>query len=229
MEEKHSSKDATDNAINIIQNNNLLLDATIETIKSARRILWLITTMVCLGFFFIYLWYFSWENARIVARNGICNIKSNEIKAKDYKGNLNLDTALISKYKKEAQNLENEISNKKYNLPLVGINISISDFSIGIMMVSTALLVWLYLYLNRLFSCLETLKKKKGWRIIISLLKFHFVIIGSHSEKYIKYISKTLILSLPLLSFLFLLNFYLTELFLRFYFSNHPKDWLVCL
>jgi len=197
----------------------IVFDATLETIRGIRRVLWLITSLVCIGFFYLYLWYGSWDNARVSGRLAIVNeISKMHSRNYFYKDKKN-DSIIINSLLAEAELINLERTKEKYEMPVIGLKISASDFSIGILMGAAAILTWLLFYQKRLLKCLTRLENEAGWEITIPLLQYHFVMIGSHSDKYMKIAIKSLIICLPILSFLYLCSDIL-DLYLKVYSDN---------
>lgn len=158
---------------------NIAFEAASNALKSTRRTLWLITGLICLGLFYQYQWYFSWENARITGRNAIIlRIDTLNLNHKYLSGSQKSDSIIRKNLIDQVSSIEDKQTTSRYTLPLINIDVASSDFSVAILIVSVSLLLWLRLYLNRLRMCLKELERFKGYEIVKTLLKFQFVLVS---------------------------------------------------
>jgi len=102
--------------------------------------------------------------------------------------------------------LSREWADRQYEVPLLGLTVPGSDYSVAIIMVAMAMLVWLLLSQRRLNACLGSLEQEAGWGEAKRVLQLHFALLGRHATRTTRVAAFALIAALPLLAFLSLLG-----------------------
>src|ERR1700739_2024131 len=70
--------------------------AVFGSAQRVRRTLLVIITVACIGFFHLYMWYFSWQKARMVGReHAIEQLQSLQKEGKTYSASRALDDELV--------------------------------------------------------------------------------------------------------------------------------------
>jgi len=186
----------------------IVFEATKDAIVRTRRALMFVTALVAFGFFYLFWWYGSWELARIDARLAVAaSIRQINAEGGTFTGDLVQDKALGDDMGKEAEELRRQWDTKQFELPLVQLRIASADFSIGILTVAVAMLMWLLFYQRRLDGCIKRLYYLVGSDVVTRVLQYHFVLIGSHAaDRRMKFASRALLLALPALALCFLLS-----------------------
>ena len=185
----------------------IVFEATLDGVRRTRRTLIMIISLLCLGWFHLYIWYFSWEVARIAGREaGIDEIKRIHSENRIALQTKVEDVETIERWSREIE----EISKRRESYELaasgIGLRISAVDFSIAIELAGVATLLWLIFNQRRVNSCLRRLSEISGWGAPLAILEFHFGLIGSHASGFMKSLGRLLPLGLPLLSLAFLLS-----------------------
>jgi len=192
----------------------IVFEATKDAIVRTRRALLFVTAVVALGFFYLFWWYGSWQLARIEARLAVAasirqiNAQGNTFSEDPVRAKaLSDDNALIDEMEKEAVKLRREWGEKEFEVPLVQLRIASADFSVVILTVAAAMLMWLLFYQRRLDGCIQRLYYLAGTDVVKRVLQYHFVLIGSHAAGWrMKFAARALLLALPLLALCFLLS-----------------------
>src|SRR6185295_6742944 len=141
----------------------LVLQATIDTIQRTRRTLVVVSTLIGLGLFDLYVWNFSWDHARIVARRAIVEtITSMHQNGAIFKGSVAEDDELVATLVKETNQIDKDMQDAKFDVPVVGRKVSVSDYSSGLLLTAAAVLLWLLFYQRRLSACLLRLSQLSG-------------------------------------------------------------------
>lgn len=219
----------------------IVLEATKDAIVRTRQALMFVTALVAFGFFYLFWWYGSWQLARIEARRAVAysirqKNKQNTTFSDDHDPEkaLTADKSLIEKMEADADRLAKDWDEKEFEIPLVGLKIPSADFSIGILTVAAAMLMWLLFYQRRLDGCIKRLYYLAGSDVVTRVLQYHFVLIGSHAaDRRMKFIARALLLALPALALCFLLSdgydFYniWTAPMQKLAFSSHAYRWRV--
>lgn len=185
----------------------VILEATNETIKRTRRTLVLIIGLTCVTLVHLYMWYASWDLARIAGRRTVvAKLAEGRKVNKPVTISFKDDEELAKKLEVEIAELEKERGNSRFEPPLLGFSIGINDFGVIIQMLGVAVLLWLVFNQKRLNFCLRKLEPESGWELPRSLLELHFGLVGSHADRLMKFLGRLLPLSLPFMSFLLLLS-----------------------
>jgi hypothetical protein len=186
---------------------SIVLDAAIDAISRVRRILWIIASLICLGFFFQFMWYLSWEKARVVARHAVVErMRQLDSQGIFVSGSLKSDSVLARSLEREATSIDRASAEAKFTVPLINMGVSSSDFSIALLMVAAFVLLWLVAYQKRVNSCLQALARINGWKMVSSLFQYQFAFLGKNSSRTTRIGSKIVLFGLPVLALLFLLS-----------------------
>ncbi len=204
----------------------IVYEATKESVIRARRALLVISGLIGLGFVHLFVWYGSWELARIEGRQAAID----KITSENQKGNVitgrESDRAAVEKLQLEIKELETRWDYRELQVPLINLRVASADFSVAILLMSGAVLLWLWFAQRRLNACLMRLERLEGWAIVGPVLEFHFMLIGSHASPLMRRIAQLLVLGLPILAICFLgsdcvdLYLFWRHPLHRFYFSS---------
>jgi hypothetical protein len=192
----------------------IVFEATKDAIVRTRQALMFVSILVAFGFFYLFWWYGSWQLARIDARLGVAasirqinNQGDTFTKSPVLDEALKADKDLIGGMERKAAELREEWDRTAFEVPLVGLRIASADFSIGILTVAAAMLMWLLFYQRRLDGCIKRLYYLAGSDVVTRVLQYHFVLIGSHAtDRRLKFVARALLLALPALALCFLLS-----------------------
>lgn len=184
----------------------LILDATHENIQRTRRTFLFIIGLTCISLAHLYIWYSSWDLARIAGRKAIlARIDDLHGKGKFLTGNHKDDQDLMIAFNSDIASLEKNRGDSHFAPPLLGFAVGINDFTVVAQMSGVAVLIWLVFNQRRLNFCLRQLERR-GWELPKALLELHFGLVGSHADGFMKWLGRLLPLALPLTSMLFLLS-----------------------
>src|SRR5690242_11046376 len=123
----------------------LLEEVTRKTIGYARWLLVSLSLLAGLGLFHTFMWYATWDHARIAGREAVLETLQKPTTPPLAKpGQEKLDKE-IEALKAEVQRLEKERVDRRAGLPVLGIDVSISDFPVGVLILGNTLLVLLVL------------------------------------------------------------------------------------
>jgi uncharacterized membrane-anchored protein YitT (DUF2179 family) len=149
----------------------IVYEATMGALTGIRRILLLVSGLLGLFLFNLFLFYLCWDNARIEARNGVLKtIEELHQEHKTYLSSQTEDDKLLARTRTEIAIISQSLANKSYEVPLVGMPVSTSDFSVAILMIATALFLWLLFFQRKLGACLKQLARLRGWGFVITSL-----------------------------------------------------------
>jgi hypothetical protein len=183
----------------------IILDATNENIKRIRGTLVLVIALTCMGFVHLYLWYASWDLARISARHAVIErLADLHRKGGTFTGSVEKDRKVEEEMIAEMKAIEKARTSLQFKPPLLGLTVGADDFGVVIQMIGVAALLWLTFNQKRLNFCLETMGAQRGWGPPESLLELHFGLVGSHARGIMKPLGRLLPLALPFTSLLFL-------------------------
>jgi hypothetical protein len=181
-----------------ISENDIVYQATMNALAGTRKLLLVISGLIGLFIFHMFLFYFTWDFARIDARHGVIeSIRDYHKRGKLYEKSLKADDDLAAEMVREINSIEVKSIDKQYDLPLVGMKFSGADFSVAILILAAAVLLWLLFYQRRLAACLVRLAELRGWKVVISALQYHFVLIGEHASRDTRIAVRGLIWGLP--------------------------------
>lgn len=182
----------------------LVFDATIESIRRTRRTLVVLIVLVCVSIFHVYMWYASWDLARIAGRRVVmAKIEMANKARRHILDDQAHDEAMLKRLEGEISELEKKRSEATFELPLVGIEVDVNDFPIAAQIVGVAVLLWLIFNQKRLNACLQRLEGMGGWGVPKSLLELNFGLVGSRSDRFTRGLGRLLPLALPITSALF--------------------------
>jgi TRAP-type C4-dicarboxylate transport system permease small subunit len=190
------------------RNWQIAFDATLESIRRTRRTLVLLIGLSCVSVFHLYMWYASWDLARIAGRSVIIKrIERSDAVGVFVLGSRVSDQIMIKRLGDDIVELEKRRSDGAFDLALLGSKVNVNDFGIAAQMVGVAVLLWLIFNQKRLNYCLTRLETMGGWLVPTSLLELHFGLIGAHADsKFMRYLARLLTLALPIVSMLFLIS-----------------------
>lgn len=177
----------------------IVLDATRESIARTRWVLVVISTLIILGFFRLFLWYGSWDLARVEAFRTMADQLAKG-KVVDVQTQVRIDA-----YRAEASAVERRIRDERIEFAPLGLNVSATDFPTALMLAGLSAQAWLYFFQRRVRSCLLKLREYAGARTLRPLLAYHFTLIQRESG-----LGKTLVFALfvglPALAWSFLVS-----------------------
>jgi hypothetical protein len=176
----------------------IVYEATMGALSGIRRILLLISGLLGLFLFNIFTFYFCWDYARVEARKGVLEtLEESHQEHKFYLGSQPLDDDLKAKAEKEIESISKDLADRAYEVPLVKMRVSASDFSVALLMLATALFLWLLFFQRKFGACLRQLAKLRGWEVVISALQYHFLLVGSNASAEGRRATQGLIYGIP--------------------------------
>jgi len=198
----------------------IVYEATMGALTGVRRILLLISGLLGLFLFNFFLFYFCWDNARIEAHYGV--LKTLEQFHQEGKPYLSWkeDEQLLKRNKEEIDLIGKDLASKAYEVPLVGMPVSSSDFSIAILLLATALFLWLLFFQRKFGACLRQLARLRGWEVVVSALQYHFLLVGSNASFEGRLAVQGLIYGIPVVGSLQFLSDFVD---LMFWFNDDVK------
>lgn len=182
-------------------------EAAKASIAHVRLTLLLISALIGLGFFFLFNWHVSWEMTRAKGRRAVAA----EIRRIDSQGRTVMkskeeDERYAKKMDETADKLEEKHDNREFEVPLLRMRVSSSDFPVAILIVSLALLLWLLFYSRKVNECLTYLRRQQGWSLVGHLLRFQFILIGKQAPRPMQLAARFLPMGLPFLAISFLIS-----------------------
>lgn len=183
----------------------LVFEATLESINRTRRTLVVLIGLICVSLFHLYMWYASWDLARIAARRSLL-VRIEEMNSRESYmfGSQASDLYRSEQLRREIGEIEKARVEARFQPPLLGFEVGVNDFTVASQMVALATLLWLVFNQKRLNFCLRKLESVGGWEIPKSLIELNFGLIGSHSDYFMKVVSRFIPLALPVASVLFI-------------------------
>ncbi|HTA22060.1 MAG TPA: hypothetical protein VK763_00890 [Terriglobales bacterium] len=199
----------------------VVYEATKDAVVRTRRILLLVSGLIGVGFFYLFVWYGSWELARIDGRRAaVALLIQKNSEGDKVTDTLEGDKALLQDLDKKASELESHWADREFDVPLVNLKVASADFSVAILMIAIAMLFWLLFNQRRLNACLTRLEKLQGWALVAPLLEFHFILIGSHASPKMRAVARLLVLGLPILA----LSFFASDCLDLYFFWHNRVD-----
>lgn len=195
-------------------------EATLDTIRRTRGALALIVGVVCVGLFHFFLWYWSWDQARISGRRAVvAAVASMDETGKYYLGTKEKDQEYIERLELEIAELAQARASSRLKVTSLDIGVSGADISTAIQIVGVAAMAWFLFGQRRLNYSLRALQALGGWGVPLKLVELNFGFVGSHATRMMRVVGRALPLALPALSVLYvgsdiydLLGFYQNNL-----------------
>lgn len=181
----------------------ILQEATKSTLAYARWLMVTLWLLFALGLFHTFVWYASWDHARIEGRRVLLRAEHSVI-----------DDQTRQRYARELVDLEQARSGRRVSLPLIGVDVSMSDFPLGLMTLGLSLQVLLLVVEFRLSAFFRRLLSLQGWGPILSLLRYQFVVHESSQEKLARWAILSYFL-VPVMGACFFLSDILDAVFLK--------------
>lgn len=167
----------------------------------------LISALIGLGFFFLFNWHVSWEMTRAKGRRAVAaEIRRIDSQGGTVKKTKEEDEQLAKGMEETANKLEAEHDNREFEVPLLHLKVSSSDFPVAILIVALVLLLWLLFYNQKVNECLIYLRREQGWSLVGHLLRFQFILIGKHAPRPMQLAARFLPMGLPVLAMSFLIS-----------------------
>ena len=185
----------------------IAFNATIDSINRTRRTLVVIMTIACLGFFHLFMWYGSWQKARIAGREGaISKLHSLWSTKRMHTESLAHDRSMAATWESEIAEIKKKLAAAEFKAPFIGFDVSTDDFAVALQIVGIATLLWLIFNQRRVNFCLRKLDELGGWGPPKALLELHFGLVGSHATKLMRGLGRLLPCVLPILSVAFFIS-----------------------
>lgn len=175
-----------------------MYSGVLDAIKGTRRILVILSALIGLAIFHNFLWFATWDLARLSAGTVILE-HLNEVQKS---GGSYLDTPaddakVREKVGAKQAALSERLLERQYKLPLVNLEVSVADFPVALLLLAVGNLLWLLVHLHRMTDSLEVLTKRKGYECVALTLRHHFVLVGAHARWWARAASRALLFGMP--------------------------------
>lgn len=186
-----------------ISEESTLYQTAADALIGMRRTMLVISTILGLGAMHTYDWYLSWDNARIAAREGILARIADGASVRAEGGTdrgPDPEPGEIEALTRGLQKLRESQQMGVRAVPLIGIEVPEADYSVALLLLGTAMLVWVVLFQRKAFACLEEVETKIGWPVARALLRHNFVLISDSGSLLERWAGYLLFLGLALLA-----------------------------